>query len=292
MSHLSIDQLKKNISFVKKYTNCPICIDTEGAQIRTKVKKRFFLKKNQKLIIKKNSNNDLFYYPDYVFDKIRNGDIFNIGFENLKIIIKKIYKKKNYIESKVISEGFLDTNKGVHLENRQIRLNPLTIKDFDAIKVCKKLNIQNFALSFANSAHDVIFFNNLIKFKSKNIFKIETKRAVDDFRNIIKIGDIFLIDRGDLSKEISIFRIPEIQRKIIKIKNSLANKNKKVYIATNLLESMISNNFPTRGEANDIYSSLEMGADGLVLAAETAIGKYPIDCVEFVKKMITQYNRY
>ena len=61
-------------------------------------------------------------------------------------------------------------------------------------------------------------------------------------------------------------------------------------MATNLLESMILNNYPTRGEANDIYSSIEMGADGLVLAAETAIGRYPIECVEFVKKMINQFK--
>ena len=81
----------------------------------------------------------------------------------------------------------------------------------------------------------------------------------------------FLIDRGDLSKEISIENIPIAQRQLFQIKNKHANKN--IFVATNLLESMIQNNLPTRGEANDIFNSLEMGADGLVLAAETAIGK-------------------
>ena len=64
-----------------------------------------------------------------------------------------------------------------------------------------------------------------------------------------------------------------------------------MFVATNLLESMIENNYPTRGEANDIYSSLEMGANGLVLAAETAIGKHPISCVKFIKEMILSFKK-
>ena len=83
---------------------------------------------------------------------------------------------------------------------------------------------------------------------------------------------------------------PSNTREIKKMLRSLhTGPAKKVYVATNLLESMILNNYPTRAEANDIYSSIEMGADGLVLAAETAIGKYPIECVEFVKKMINRF---
>ena len=133
----------------------------------------------------------------------------------------------------------------------------------------------------------MLYFNNITTYKSKNIFKIETSKAVNNFEEIIKYGNNFLIDRGDLSKEIGIYKIPEIQRRLIKIKNRF--KNKKIFIATNLLESMIYNGYPTRAEANDIYSSIEMGADGLVLAAETAIGKYPIECVEFLKKMLKRF---
>ena len=97
-----------------------------------------------------------------------------------------------------------------------------------------------------------------------------------------------LIDRGDLSKDIKIENVPIIQRKII----HEAKKNRKnVYVATNFLESMIDKPFPTRAEANDIYSSLEMGADGLVLAAETAVGKYPIESVEFLIKVIKKFNK-
>ena len=95
---------------------------------------------------------------------------------------------------------------------------------------------------------------------------------------------------GDLSKEVNIENIPTFQRKIVKEVKRL--KNKEVYIATNLLESMIKNIYPTRAEANDIFNCLEMGANGLVLAAETAVGKYPLDAVNFLKKIINNYNKF
>ena len=79
-------------------------------------------------------------------------------------------------------------------------------------------------------------------------------------------------------------------KKILKL--SKKYKNKKIFIATNFLESMIVNKYPTRGEANDIFNSLECGASGLVLAAETAIGKYPDTAVLFLKKMIKTYEKF
>ena len=92
-----------------------------------------------------------------------------------------------------------------------------------------------------------------------------------------------------MSKSVSIEMLPFVQSKILKIANK---ENKKVYVATNFLESMIKNKQPNRGEANDIYHTLKLGAAGLVLAAETAIGKHPKECVNFLIKIIKIYNRY
>ena len=145
------------------------------------------------------------------------------------------------------------------------------------------MKINNFALSFTNSERDINKFNTLLP-KQNKIFKIESKKAINSIEKIIKAGNNFLIDRGDLSKDVSIEKIPLMQRKIINISKKF--KYKKVYIATNFLESMILNSYPTRGEANDIYSSLEIGAKGLVLAAETAIGKHPEKTIIFLRKII------
>ena len=284
MSHLSLNNMKKKIKFIKKYTNTHICIDTEGAQIRTKVKKEKLLKFDQKITIGQQGSN-LILYPPSIYSQIKVNDILNVGFRNLKL---KVIKKNNYILCKVLSSGKLENNKGVHVENRKIVLNYLTQKDFEAIKIGKKYNINNYALSFTNSINDITKFNNLLKGKNK-IFKIETSQAIKNFKSILKKGNQFLIDRGDLSKDVRLENVPIVQRNLFKIKNK--KKNKKIFVATNLLESMLENNYPTRGEANDIYNSLEMGADGLVLAAETAIGKHPRDTVLFLEKMIKVFKK-
>jgi pyruvate kinase len=286
MSHLDITSLKKNIQYIKKKTNCPICIDTEGAQIRSKSGNKKFFKINDVFNISNRSKQILGLYPSYISNKLKLRDTLNIGFDGLKV--KIIKKNISFLKAKVINEGYLETNKGIHLENRKIKLKCLTEKDLEAIKIGKTNNIKNFALSFTNNVDDVKYFNKITANKNNNIFKIETEESVEKFLQIIKEGNNFLIDRGDLSKDISVYKIPETQRKLIKIKKKY--KNKKVYIATNLLESMIENSYPTRAEANDIYSCLEMGADGLVLAAETAIGKNPIECIKFIKEMINQFK--
>ncbi len=182
----------------------------------------------------------------------------------------------------------LENNKGVHLENRKIKLNFLTPKDLKAIEIGKKFKIKNYALSFTNNVKDIEKFNKLLKTENK-IFKIETSSAIKGFSKMLRKGNSFLIDRGDLSKEVKIEYIPVIQRKLFDIKNKI--KNKKIYVATNLLESMIERSAPTRGEANDIYNSLEMGANGLVLAAETAVGKYPKNAVKFLIKIIKVFKK-
>ena len=285
MSHIKIKNLKKTINFIRSYTKTPICIDTEGAQIRTKVKISKFFKTGQKFKIY-NHSNTINLYPQEVYYKLKNNDVLNIGFEDLKAMI--IQKNIRYITLKVLSSGKIDNNKGVHIENRNINLNFLTKKDLQALEISKKLKIKNYALSFTNSYNDIQKFNKLLP-KTNKIFKIESKKAIRSINRIIKFGTNFLIDRGDLSKEISIENIPFVQRKILKISRKFRNKN--IYIATNFLESMILNKYPTRGEANDIYNSLEMGAKGLVLAAETAIGKYPEKTVNFLKKMINSFKK-
>jgi len=284
LSHLTINKLIQNIKFIKKNSIIPICIDTEGAQIRTKVKKEKNYRSGQYLKILDTGGN-FRLYPKNVYSQLKVNDILNIGFSDLSI---KVINLKNKILCKVIKTGKLENNKGVYLKNRKIKLNYLTKKDFRAIEISKKFNINFFALSFTNSVNDIIKFNKLLKNKNK-IFKIETLSAVKNFKSILKKGQIFLIDRGDLSKEVDIENIPLVQRRLFKMKKKY--KNKKMYVATNLLESMLENSYPTRGEANDIYNSLEMGADGLVLAAETAIGKHPRDTVRFLQKIIKVHKK-
>lgn len=286
MSHIEIKNLQKNINFVKKYSSVPICIDTEGAQIRSKIKKNFFYKKGTTLKLFKKQNSDFALYPPSIFNKIRVKDILDIGFEGLKIQIKK--KNKEICKAEVIRSGELENNKGIFITNRKVKIEYLTEKDLKALQIGKNNKIKNYALSFVNNSQDILNFNKILR-KENKIFKLETKSAMKNLKSILKVGKNFLIDRGDLSKEIGIENIPVAQRKILKLANS---KKKNVYIATNFLESMIQKKFPTRAEVNDIFNALELGAKGIVLAAETAIGNYPKDCITLLKKIFESFKKF
>ena len=286
MSHVSLNKLKQNISFIRKYCNIPICIDTEGAQVRTKtsLSKKFYIKKNQIVKIYKNKGK-LMLYPEETFYQLKSKDFLSIGFENLELQILK--KENNHLKLKCIKPGYYENNKGVHLLNRKINLNFLTKKDFKAIEIGKKMKINNYALSFTNTLQDLNNFRKLLP-KANKIYKIETKTSLKNLSNFFKIEKNFLIDRGDLSKDIGIENIPIVQRAIFKKGNKV--KKTRIFIATNFLESMINQPFPTRAEVNDIFNALEMGASGLVLAGETAIGNYPAECIVLLKKIIKAFQ--
>ena len=283
MSHIKLKNLEKIIKKIKNYSKLPICIDTEGSQIRTQIIKAINLKTGNKIKFSRKGKMSL--YPDVIFSKIKVGDLLSVGFDGL--VVKVINKKNNLFYGQVTSGGNFNNNKGVTLLNRKIKLDCLTKKDLKSIEIAKKLKIKNFALSFTNNYEDIKKFNKLLP-NERKIFKIESQSALKNWKKILKSGHEFLIDRGDLSKETSIEEIPILQRKIVK---DVKSRGKKIYVATNFLESMLNKPFPNRAEANDIYSSLEMGVNGLVLAAETAIGKYPLESVNFLTKIINIYKK-
>ena len=288
LSHISFKNLKKTIQLIRKNCSIPICIDTEGAQIRAKVNLKTKGKniKKGKYFDLHEANGYFNLYPPEIFKVLRKRDILNIGFEGLIARVEK--KKKNHFKLKCLQGGFLENNKGIHIENRDIKINYLTKKDIKSIELGKKLNIKNYALSFTNTLSDLKNFQKLLPKKNK-IFKIESNKAVKNINIFFKYESNFLIDRGDLSKSVGIEKIPIIQRQILK---SSKNKKINISIATNFLESMIEKPYPTRAEVNDIYNALEMGAKNLVLAGETAVGKYPKECVDLVVKIIKTYKKY
>ena len=121
------------------------------------------------------------------------------------------------------------------------------------------------------------------------ICKIESPSGVNNLESIIERTDEILIDRGDLSRRVPIERIPFLQRRIIATARSMKTP---VFVATNLLESMVTTQSPTRAEVNDVVSTLEMGASGLVLAAETAIGKFPVKAVQMIRSLMNESERW
>jgi pyruvate kinase len=290
MSHTSIEELVNHIDIIQKYSHVPICIDSEGAQVRTGVMpKESILKDRQKLTLvpgrEMGNTEKLFLWPEIIIEKLKVGDIIAVDFDSALLMVNKILK--NQVETTVINGGNIESNKAVTIFPSP-NLPDLSKKDIKAINVGLEMGIRDYALSFANSAEAVASLRSIVGIESFIISKIESKKGVRNLDEILEITDAILIDRGDLSREVPLENIPLLQKLIIKKANSVT---KPVYIATNLLESMMINRKPTRAELSDVMNTLLDGANGLVLAAETAIGKQPIPAVDMLRAIIERYNK-
>ena len=283
LSHTDYKDLKKVVGYIRRYTKIEICFDTGGAQIRTSklTNNKLILEKNKFTYISKNNlvRDCISIYPENIYQKLRNNDVLSIDFNSAKI--KIVGKNTNYLKCKIIEGGKIESNKSISV-NRFINIPAFTDNDINAFKIAQDLKIRNIALSFTSYADDVIKLRKYFKYKINVISKIESKKGLKNLKQILKETNSILIDRGDLSKEIPLQLIPKVQKEIINV----AKKNRvPVYVATNLLESMVTKREPTRAEVNDIYNTLLDGATGLVLAAETAIGKYPLECIDMIIKV-------
>jgi pyruvate kinase len=149
------------------------------------------------------------------------------------------------------------------------------------------MGIRHVALSFASSAADVDLLRALLPEESTLISKIESRAGVRNRDEIIDASDAVLIDRGDLSREVPLEYVPFYQKAIVRQANRW---NRPVYVATNLLESMVTKRQPTIAEMNDIANTLLDGVHGLVLAAETAVGVDPIGTVDAVVRCVKAFE--
>ena len=292
MSHSTIHDLEY---FIKMSFEVGITfiIDTEGSQIRTGQLKEQSIHYSENDIVTIHSSEivgdkqNINLRPENVISQLMLGDILYVDFDTLALKIIDISKKNSgLITAQIVSSGNLGNNKGVVIDQvvkHKIDLPVLTQKDIQAVKIGLNYGIEYIAASFVRSGEDVTRIRDISNNTMKVISKIECIDALENLERIIEESDFLLIDRGDLSKEIPIEKIPFTQKIILK---EAASRNTDVFVATNLLESMIVHRKPTRAEVHDILNTIVDGANGLVLAAETAIGKYPLGCINMLNKII------
>jgi pyruvate kinase len=291
LSHTNLEQLTPAIDIIQKSADVPVCIDTEGAQVRTgRMADKVELRYGNKSMIVRDSiigNAERFnLYPSDIADYLKAGDIISIDFNAALVQILAISEPG--LELRILSGGRVGSNKAVTVQ-RELTLPALTAKDRAAVEIAKGMGVQNYALSFANSARDVKELRDMVGDEARIISKIECRQGLRNLDEIGRASNALLIDRGDLSREILIEQIPRIQKTLIRRAKKL---ERPIYVATNLLESMVDQPTPTRAEVNDIYNTLSDGADGLVLAAETAIGAFPVRCAEMVVRMVREYQEF
>jgi len=292
LSHTKLEDLEECINIISKSTTVPICLDSEGAQIRShKVENgKIFLEENSVVKIHNDeilgNAEHLSFSPKGISYQFVVGDVINVDFDLVSLQV--IEKNAKHCLAKVVKGGSIQSNKAADI-CRELNLEGVTEKDKKAFLIGKEMGIFHFALSFASSMQDVIKCRDIVGNNSKIISKIESKKGLINIKGIIDNSDELLIDRGDLSRQVSIEKVPFFQRRIISLCRLY---DKPVYVATNLLESMIKSESPTRAEVNDVVSTVLMGANGLVLAAETAVGAYPVKAVQVVRNLCELCRRW
>ena len=183
------------------------------------------------------------------------------------------------------SDGYLRPNKGLHIRGIYSNLPFLFPKDRDLISLANNYHLSHIGLSFVRNAQDICEAREFIDSAITVISKVETKAAVDNLNDILKTVDYILIDRGDLSTDIGLEKVPAYQRFIIEKANFF---NKRVFLSTQFLKSMEEKPVPTIAEVIDLYNTFKMGVYGIQLSEETSIGKYPKECLQVVRVLLQQ----
>ncbi len=204
-------------------------------------------------------------------------------------LIFKVTKtnKKNEVEALVIQGGPLRSKKGVNLPNTAISLPALTVKDIADAEFAIKQEVDWLALSFVRHAADLKLLQDMVtKYSAHKIpivAKIEKPEGVENIQEIVQNCDAIMVARGDLGVEIPAEEVPIVQKELV-----LCAKKARipVIIATQMMETMIDSLTPTRAEVNDVANSIMDGADAVMLSGETSVGKYPVEVIETMTKII------
>ncbi|MCE2682031.1 MAG: pyruvate kinase [Cryomorphaceae bacterium] len=199
---------------------------------------------------------------------------------------------KNEIRLRVIHGGILSSKKGVNFPNTKISMPSLTPKDLLDLEFALDQNVDWIGLSFVRSARDIIELKHIIsarQCKAKVIAKIEKPEAIDDIDEIIKVSDGLMVARGDLGVEIPYQNVPIIQKMLI---NKCILMARPIIVATQMMESMISNITPTRAEVNDVANAVLDGADAVMLSGETSVGKFPVDVIRTMANIVKEMEKF
>jgi pyruvate kinase len=293
--HSEIKETVKNIRETSSLLNRHVSVlgDLQGPKIRlgfveegAVIKKGDTISITTKIIEQGNNALVSINYPDFPKDVSENETVL---VDDGKLILKVIKTNNvDLVEVKVVQGGALKSKKGVNLPNTNISLPALTDKDkkdaLFAIENC----FDWIALSFVRTKKDVKQLEKLISknsdFKIPIIAKIEKPEAIENMSGILKAADGLMVARGDLGLEIPAEEVPLKQKLLVK---KAKQARKPIIIATQMMESMIDSLTPSRAEVNDVANSVMDGADAVMLSGETSVGKYPVEVVKTMGKIIS-----
>ena len=288
-THEEKKDLVKKIREIDEYVG--ILADIQGPKIRVgqfKDDKAYNLNIGQDVRVYEKAiegDQEQFSIPlDGFLKSMKREDIFFVNDGIIKIRVKS--KEEDYIIGEVLAGGMISNRKGVNIPTGELSQKVPTEKDVKDLEFIVELDPDYVAISFVSGGDDVLHVKKILEnygnSKIKLISKIERPVALDNFDQILEVSDGIMVARGDLGVEISPDQVPLRQKEMIYKCNK---EGKPIIVATQMLESMVNAPIPTRAEANDVFNAVLDGSDAVMLSGETAVGKYPINAVQYMNQI-------
>ena len=225
-----------------------------------------------------------------IIDKVKVGELIYL-YDGI-ICAEVVEVGDSFFKAKVLTGGILSPKKGINFPNTRLELDIFTKKDIDDIKWGVENGVDFMAISFVQSAKDMEYAREIVKgFGGEQalIAKIEKFEALESFDEILKVSDGVMVARGDLGIEVPYYKVPEIQKSLIKKCNEAG---KSVITATQMLLSMTNSDRATRAEISDIANAVLDGSDALMLSEESAIGDFPVEAVQTMNNTIKEAEKF
>jgi pyruvate kinase len=227
-------------------------------------------------------------YKDLPKD-VKPGDILLLDDGRLKLEVETV--RANEIRTRVLVGGELSNNKGINRQGGGLTAPALTAKDMEDIRTAAQIGVDFVAVSFPKAAADMHVARQLLRAAGSSamlIAKIERVEAIENLDEILEASDGIMVARGDLAVEVGDATVPALQKKMIRMAR---DRNKLTITATQMMESMINSPVPTRAEVSDVANAVLDGTDAVMLSAETASGKYPVETVESMARVCVEAER-
>src|ERR1700761_2748867 len=297
-SHGSHEQKAELIAMVRKVAReeaKPICIlaDLQGPKIRTGTlvdHKPVMLEAGKQLTITPEKIDGTAERVSTVFttlaENLKAGD--RILLSDGLIELRVVELRGADVVTEIINGGMLGEKKGINLPGIPVKVPSLTEKDEEDLEFAIKQGVDSIAVSFVQTAEDVRYVKRRVAALGSEawvIAKLEKPQAVDHLDTILEASDGIMVARGDLGVEVPPEKVPAIQKHLIR---RASEYKKPVITATQMLESMIENPRPTRAEASDVANAIYDGSDAVMLSAESAAGKYPVESVAMMAKIVVE----
>lgn len=219
-------------------------------------------------------------------DEVEKGAVLLL--DDGRIVLEVLRVNQDQIECVVVTGGAISNNKGINRQGGGLAAAALTDKDREDIKTAAALGADYVAISFPKNAADVDWARELVQAAGSDahiVAKIERAEAIEHLEEIVDAADVIMVARGDLGVEVGDAAVPGLQKRMIRLAKA---HNKAVITATQMMESMVTNAIPTRAEVSDVANAVLDGTDAIMLSAETASGRYPLETVLAVNRVCKQ----